>query len=187
MYNKGSNYFVRSQPSFLKLTKRRKRRRKSDVLKKNRQAVKDKDVLSGHVKHQGRKQTGRPSGLMHQTQLSIMHGFHYHGNISVKGHLGASRSPAAFLQKSHTQVTDKITDKMLKFGKLYFPAWVWKSWHYFLRPLGGRVEWKSAQTTKWPQNKGLIMWVENLIKAINRQSQLKLINGPLKTINPRMN
>lgn len=186
MYDEGSNYLVRSQPSFLKLTKRRRRRRrKSDVLKKNRQAVKDKDVLSGHVKHQGRKQTGRPSGLMHQTQLSIMHGFHYHGNISVKGHLGASRSPAAFLQKSHPQVTDKITDKMLKFGKLYFPAWVWKSWHYFLRPLGGRAEWKSAQTTKWPQNKGLIMWVENLIKAINRQSQL--IIGPLKTINPRMN
>lgn len=92
---------LRSQPSLLKLTKLR--RRKSGGLKKIEELSMDGDVMSEHVKHRGREQIGRPSGLMHQTQLSIIPGFHYHGNRSVKGHLGASRTPAAFLQKSHPQ------------------------------------------------------------------------------------
>lgn len=105
---------------------------------KDRRAVKDEDVISGHVKHQGREQIGRPSGLMHQTQLSIICGFHYHGNTSMKGHLGASRFPTAFLQKPHPQrgmifhvnvgnalpISELITAKVLTFGKFYFPAWV---------------------------------------------------------------
>lgn len=78
---------------------------------KDRRAVKDEDVISGHVKHRGREQIGRPSGLMHQTQLFIIRGLHYHGNTSVNGHLGASRSPAAFLQKSHPQRGDDLSCK----------------------------------------------------------------------------
>lgn len=106
---------------------------------KDRRAVKDEDVISGHVKHRGREQIGRPSGLMHQTQLSIICGFHYHGNTSMKGHLGASRFPTAFLQKQHPQrgmifhvnvgnalpISELITDKVLTFGKL--SAWRWRN------------------------------------------------------------
>lgn len=122
MYDQGPTCLVRSQSSFLKLSKRRR--------ENDRRAVKDEDVISGHVKHRGREETGRPSGLIYQTQLSIKRGFHYHGNTSMKGHLGASRFPAAFLQKSHPQrgtifhpkagnallTSELINDKVLTFA-----------------------------------------------------------------------
>lgn len=129
---------LRSQPSLLTLTKLR-RRRKSDGLKKTDELSRMESwLVSMRSTGGGTQPTGRPSGLTHQTQLSIIPGFHCHGNTSAEGHLSASRSPAFYNSHTHRRVggifhgkvgnvlltPELITDKVLMFGKLQFSAWV---------------------------------------------------------------